>query len=105
MKKEEELWFLLKIITFPVNGFCFSEKNRDILRRIKPQETKMVAKIFCCYNPYKHLIKGHLRQLKNAIDFHSKSYENTILIGDFNVEISDSHVNSFCAIYHLKSLI
>ena len=28
-------------ITFPVSEFCFSEKT-DILRRIKPQETKMV---------------------------------------------------------------
>ena len=43
--------------------------------------------------------------IKNAIDFYSKSYENIILIGDFNVEISDSHMDSFCAIYHLKSLI
>ena len=31
--------------------------------------------------------------------------ENIILIGDFNVEISESHMNSFCVIYHLKSLI
>ena len=44
-------------------------------------------------------------QIKNASDFYSKSFENIILIGDFNVEISDSHMNSFCAIYHLKSLI
>ena len=29
----------------------------------------------------------------------------SILIGDFNAEISNSHVDSFCAIYHLKSLI
>ena len=44
-------------------------------------------------------------QIKNAIDFYSKSYENIILTGDFNVEISDSHMGSFCAIYHFKSLI
>ena len=31
--------------------------------------------------------------------------ENIILIGDFNVEVSGSHMNSFCFIYHLKSLI
>ena len=46
-----------------------------------------------------------MQQIKNAIDFYSKSYENIILIGDFNVEISDSHMDFFCAIYHLKSLI
>ena len=75
---------------------------KDILRRIKPQETKWL--IFQCYSPHKHLIKDHLLQIKNAIDFYSKSYEK-ILIGGFNVKISDSHMDSVCAIYHLKSLI
>ena len=53
----------------------------------------------------KHLIKYHLLQIKNAIDFYSKSYENIMLTGDFNAEISDSHMDSFCGIYHFKSLI
>ena len=61
--------------------------------------------IFFCYNPHKHTIKDHLQQIKDAIDFYSKSYENIILIVGFNVEISDSHVDSFCTISHLKSLI
>ena len=52
--------------------------------------------MFCCYNPHKYLIKDHLLQIKNAIDFYSKSYENIILIGDFNVETFDSHMDSFC---------
>ena len=43
--------------------------------------------------------------MKNAIDVSSKSYENIILIVDFNVEISDSHMDSFCAIYRLKNMI
>ena len=76
---------------------------KDILRRIKPQETKWL--IFQCYSPHKHLIKDHLLQIKNAIDFYSKSYENITLIGDFNVEIYDSHIDSCCAISHVKSLI
>ena len=43
-------------------------------------------------------------ETKNVIDFYSKSYENIILICDFNAEISDSHMYSFSAIYYLKSL-
>ena len=43
--------------------------------------------------------------MKNTIDVYSKSYENIILIVDFNVEISNSHMDSFCAIYRLKSLV
>ena len=46
-----------------------------------------------------------MHKIKNAIDFYSKSYENIILIGDINFEIFDSHMESFCAIYRLKSLI
>ena len=76
--------------TFPVSVFCFSEKT-DVFRRIKPQETKMVE----------ILVKDTLLQVKNAIDFYFKSYENIIPIGDFNAEISDSYMDSSCAIYHL----
>ena len=60
-------------------GFVIQKK--DIFRGIKPQETKML--IFCCCNPYKRLIKDHLLQIKNEIDFYSKSYENIILIDYF----------------------
>ena len=91
------------LITFHLSGFCFSEKTDKFCVELNPGKQKWL--IFCCYSSHKHLIKDHLLQIKNAIDFCSKSYENIILIGDFNVEISDSHMDSFCAIYHLKSLI
>ena len=121
MIKEEELCFLLKITLLQ---FCFAEKTEifcvelNLRKQIcTAQKMKFSIKdffskcdqfrrlIFCCYNPQKHLIKDHLLHLKNAIDFYSKPYENVILIGDYNAEISDTHMNSFCAIYHLKSLI
>ena len=91
------------LTTFPASGFCVPEKTEIFCVELNLRKQKWL--IFCCYNPHRHLIKGHLLQIKNAIDFCSKSYENIILIGDFNVEISDSHMDSFCAIYHLKSLI
>ena len=91
------------LITFPVSGFCFSEKTKIFCVELNLGKQKWL--IFCCYNPHKHLIKDHLPQIKNVIDFYSKSCENTILISNFNVEISDSHMDSFCTIYHPKSLI
>ena len=95
------------LITFPVIGFYFSEKTEIFCVELNLRKQKWL--IFCCYNPccynpHKYLIKDHLLQIKNAIDFYSKSYEK-ILIGGFNVKISDSHMDSVCAIYHLKSLI
>ena len=77
------------LITFPVSEFCFSEKTDIFCVELNLRKQKYL--IFCCYNPHKYLIKDHLQQIKNAIDFHSKSYEN-ITLGDFNVEISDSHM-------------
>ena len=90
------------LITFPVSGFCFLEKTDIFCVELNLRKQKWL--IFCCYNPHIHLMKDHLQQIKNAIDYYSKSYENIILIGDFNVEICDSHMDSSCAIYHLKSL-
>ena len=59
------------------------------MRRTKPQEIEMVD-VLLLQSSY--LIKDHLQQIKNAIDVYSKFYENIILISDFNVEISDSHM-------------
>ena len=39
------------------------------------------------HNFCKHLIKNQLLQDKKTFDFYSKSYENIILIGDFNTMI------------------
>ena len=83
--------------------FVFQEKTEIFCVELNLREQKWL--IFCGYNPHKYLTKDHLLQMKNAVDFYSKSYENIILIGVFNAEISDSHMDSFCAIYHLKSLI
>ena len=76
------------LITLPVSGLRFSEKAEIFRVELNLRKQKWLT--FCCYNPHKHLRKDHLKQIKNAIDFSSKSYENLILIDDFNVEISDS---------------
>ena len=47
----------------------------------------------------------HLDTLRKSLDLYSAHYENTILIGDFNVSIDDPHIESFCESYRFKSLI
>ena len=61
------------LTTFPVSGFCVPEKTEIFCVELNLRKQKWL--IFCCYNPHKHLIKDHLQQIKNAIDFHFKSYE------------------------------
>ena len=44
-------------------------------------------------------IKRHLKELGKA------KYENIIITGDFNAEISEPNLASFCTFYNFKSLI
>ena len=46
----------------------------------------------------------HLIELGDAIVFYLKTYEN-IIMSDFNAEISEHNLASFCTIYNFKSLI
>ena len=61
--------------------------------------------VCCSYNPNKSNISRHLDTLRKSLDLYSAHYENTILIGDFNVSIDDPHMESFCESYRFKSLI
>ena len=71
------------LITFPVSGFCFLEKTEIFCIELNLRKQRLL--IFCCYNLHRHLIKDHLLQIKNAIDFYSKFYENIMLVGDFKL--------------------
>ena len=44
-------------------------------------------------------------QIESAINFYSRTYENLIILGDFNAEISDFNLESFCTINNLKCSI
>ena len=59
----------------------------------------------CSYKPNKSGASRHLDTLRKGLDLYSAHYENTILVGDFNVSIDDPHMESFCESYRLKSLI
>ena len=61
--------------------------------------------INCSYNPHKSLIGNHLDAVSKTLDLHSSTYDKIILLGDFNTEIDEQHMQSFCDNYSLKSLI
>ena len=45
------------------------------------------------------------RSLSTCLDLHSTTYENILILGNFNVGIEDQHMKSFCDNYNLTSLI
>ena len=42
--------------------------------------------------------------LRNSLDESSSKYEKILILGDFNVEIEEANMKSFCENYNLKSL-
>ena len=62
--------------------------------------------LLCCsYNPHKNSISTHIDFLRRERDLHSSNYENFILLGDFNSEMTDKNLKDFCNLYLLKNLI
>ena len=61
--------------------------------------------INCSYNPHKSLIGYDLDAVSKTLDLHSSTYDKIMLLGDFNTEIDEQHMQSFLNNYSLKSLI
>ena len=57
------------------------------------------------YNPQLNSIQNHLVQLSKKFDFYSSKYEKFIVLGDFNAEMTNTHMEEFCSVYNFKSLI
>ena len=61
--------------------------------------------LFNIYNPSKSQISSHLSFLGKAIDHYALNYDNILVLGDFNAEMSTNSMSDFCAQYDLKNLI
>ena len=57
------------------------------------------------YNPNKLYIADFLKNVGNSLDIYLNSYENLIILGDFNSEVTEKAMQEFCEIFNLKSLI
>ena len=57
------------------------------------------------YNPHKNSIEYFLDHISTALDTYVSSYDNILLLGDFNCEASENPMANFCGKYALKNLI
>ena len=61
--------------------------------------------LLCCtYNPNKSWIENHLRQLQKKLEASSERYEYFLIMGDFNADVSDPSMTSFCTLFKLPSM-
>ena len=92
--------------------------REDIASKVIPMQDSTIESIcieinlrkkkwFLCfsYNPNKGLISSHLNTIGKTLDVMSSNYENIVLIGDFNVDMSNDYMKDFCELYHFKNLI
>ena len=70
----------------------------EILLKLNLRKNKWL--ICCCYSPHKNLINYHLQKLAIGIQIYSNNYNEILLMGDFNAEVS-----SFCELYEVNSII
>ena len=61
--------------------------------------------ICCCYNPPKNLINYHLQELAKGIQMYSNNYDDILLMGNFNADISETSFPYFCEHYEVKRII
>ena len=57
------------------------------------------------YNPQKESISNFLSHVSKELDKFLPSYENLLLLGDFNSTMSEKEMKEFCDMYGLDSLI
>ena len=62
--------------------------------------------LLCCsYNSHKNKISSHLDIISKSLDDFSTTYDNLMLLGDFNVEPEEKHMVDFLNVYNLKNLV
>ena len=91
------------IITFPSDQYSFPVEFEAFCTELNLRRKKWL--VFCIYNPHNRFIKHHLKELRKTIEFYSKMYENIMIMGDFNAEISEPNSAFFCTFCNFKSLI
>ena len=53
--------------------------------------------LLCCsYNPQKNLTLNHLNISGKIMDAQMKMYDNFLIVGDFNSEMTESTMENFC---------
>ena len=50
-------------------------------------------------------ISNHLAELSKNTDLYLTKYDQLLFLADFNAEVEDSYVKTFCSTYNLTSMI
>ena len=56
-------------------------------------------------NPRKSDVANHLKKICKTLDEFNSTYDNVVLLGDFNAEPEEESIAAFLNLYNLKNLL
>ena len=98
-------------------GILVYFKNNIITETLKPstcllkqfllKRTLETKKWLLCltYNPNKSQLEHHLKQVQAQLEIFCKNYEHLLIMGDFNRNISETPLVSFCTLFRIKNFV
>ena len=81
-----------------------SEKYKQIILNAS-EKTKNKWLLSYSYNLHKGNIKQHLSNISKGLDELNSKYDNILIIGDLNSEMSEPSLDEFCQTYNLVSIV
>ena len=91
------------IISKELTDYTSPENFEGIFFEINLKKSKWL--VFGGYNPNKNNIINFTSQLGPLLDYYMVKYDNFLLLGDFNSEMSEAPMFNFCETYNLSNLI
>ena len=85
-----------------LSKFTFEKEIEAFAIEINLRKVKW--RLVFSYNPNFCNLPVHLNAIDKAIEFYSKTYDKILIAGDFNAQVSDIKLDTFCSIWNLKSL-
>ena len=86
-----------------LNKHIFPTNMEGLFIEINLRKVKWL--FFGGYNPRIENISYFLTNLGTAMDLYTRSYENILILGDFNSQNEKNIMGEFCQIYNLKNMI
>ena len=85
-----------------LSKFTFEKEIEAFAIEINLRKVKWL--LIPSYNPNFCNLRVHLNAIDKAIEFYFKTYDKILIAGDFNAQVSDIKLDTFCSIWNLKSL-
>ena len=86
-----------------VETYSLPVEVEDMFIEMTVRKTKWL--IISGYNPHKELISYFLGHISKGPDRFLANYDNFLVLGVFNSQMSETHMKDFCDLYNLENLI